>query len=285
MSERQKLRFVGVIITTATVALLGVVQAPARGGLRTQNFATDPGWDALNNTTGPQNFGFSNTSNTTGSAGEMGGLITRDTTRAYYADRIESHTLDEPLSVTGKLYLQGVNASSGFLFGFFNQSPATSGANAYPKSFLGFQSDGNNTISSDIYIIATDSLQGGVDFTTHGASGLVGNIPRLVTHDFSLTYDPSAGASGQITMSIGPAGPLTINLTPAMRTANATFDRFGLLGLQFSGTAQAPFFDNLVYTPEPGAVGVILGFAGLMTLTQRRRRRACRRARCQEEIA
>ena len=68
---------------------------PARGATNWQiyeKFNYDPGWDALNNTTSPQSFGYSSTSHTGGGdSKEAGGTIVReDNPRAYYGANIGS---------------------------------------------------------------------------------------------------------------------------------------------------------------------------------------------------
>src|SRR5687768_6387283 len=75
------------LLAAAGVLLLG---SAAWAATVTENFNVDPGWDGHNNrVTNPrsitESFGFSNTSNAGGPAGEVGGLITPAGETAYYA--------------------------------------------------------------------------------------------------------------------------------------------------------------------------------------------------------
>src|SRR5687767_14078549 len=75
---------------------------------RTQTFDTDPGWIGVNNRVVPaeyptvvQDFGYSRTNHAGTSPGEMGGVVTRAATPAYYGDKIGALTLDEKLTASG----------------------------------------------------------------------------------------------------------------------------------------------------------------------------------------
>ena len=82
-----------------SLILLFCFSLPAHAAV--EEFDTSPsGWDAVRNTAGNQDFGFSNTNDCGRGAGEAGGSIFRDTVGpAYYALPIGPITdLDQPLS-------------------------------------------------------------------------------------------------------------------------------------------------------------------------------------------
>src|SRR5438874_2201130 len=80
--------------------------------VRTQSFDRDPDWEAHDNRIVPkayptvvQDFGYSNTNHAGKSEGEMGGVVTRASEPAFYADKIAPTTLDEKLSASGSFAL------------------------------------------------------------------------------------------------------------------------------------------------------------------------------------
>src|SRR5262245_3528091 len=90
--------------------LAGLAAAEARLG----RVDKDPGWDGLNNRakapkprTVRQDFGYSQTANAGGRAGEVGGFITPAAEPAYYAKRLSRRTLNDPLAASGRLACKG----------------------------------------------------------------------------------------------------------------------------------------------------------------------------------
>src|SRR3954466_14987994 len=80
--------------------------------LKTESFDRDPNWQAHDNRIVPkeyptivQDFGYSRPNFAGKSTGEMGGLITRASTPAYYATKIAPKTLDDKLSASGTFAL------------------------------------------------------------------------------------------------------------------------------------------------------------------------------------
>src|SRR5436190_21715076 len=92
------------------VALSGRSGQDPAGPLKAESFDQDPGWEGHNNRlrVAPerapevtQDFGYRPTNFAGRAAGELGGLVTRASEPAHYADRIGPVTLDDPLSAPG----------------------------------------------------------------------------------------------------------------------------------------------------------------------------------------
>src|SRR4051812_27277752 len=123
-----------------TAAVLGVTAlmclmiAAAKGArddqsrtiLKMERFEKDPGWEGHNNRvvskakTVHQGFGYRPSNIAGEAAGEIGGIIWRSGTRAYYAAKIPTRTLNDKLSASGVFALTESAGSSGVFFGWFN---------------------------------------------------------------------------------------------------------------------------------------------------------------------
>src|SRR5262245_9522962 len=92
------------------ISLLAVSTQSQSLQLKTETFDVNPGWDGRNNRAtdpGPrqivQNFGFANSTNAGGAAGEIGGFITPAGETAFYGKVITPLSFNEALSVSGTL--------------------------------------------------------------------------------------------------------------------------------------------------------------------------------------
>ncbi|NOY58565.1 MAG: hypothetical protein GXO75_06490, partial [Calditrichaeota bacterium] len=93
-----------------------------------QDFSNDPGWEGVNNRVEcencpviTQNFGWVPTNRTGSGPGEIGGIIWRSTTPAYYAMPIGPLTFKDKFSALGKLAVIAPSQEGfGFYIGFFN---------------------------------------------------------------------------------------------------------------------------------------------------------------------
>ncbi len=93
-----------------------------------QNFDNDPGWEGINNRvvcsdcpTITQDFGWLPTDHTGAGSGEIGGIIWKSTTPAYYAMPIGPLSFKDKFSASGKLALIAPEKEGeGFYIGFFN---------------------------------------------------------------------------------------------------------------------------------------------------------------------
>src|SRR5678815_3099195 len=106
---------------------------------RVQNFDRDPGWEGLRNRFEAtrvnkksglgveQDFGYRDTNFAGKEMGEIGGVVQRSVTPAYYAATIAPKTLDDPLSASGTFAMTDVRGSAGVFFGWSNSQKPTGG--------------------------------------------------------------------------------------------------------------------------------------------------------------
>lgn len=214
-----------------------------------ENLAEDPHWLGLGNRgsfteidqVGIQNFGFSSTNFAGGKAGEIGGAFWRtENPSSYYADRVNSLSLADHLTATGKVSLRVGAPDSAMYIGWFNANPSSSP----PKSgdFLGICVEGPTRIGhyfSPVYAM------------TNGIHGRSSTGPVLVpgkSYEWSLQYDPAgAGGDGVIRVMLGEDS-VVLPLKKGAKSAGAHFDHFGLLSANPGGQMVKIFFDDLRYT-------------------------------------
>ena len=263
------------LVMTRVLSLLALIGTASTmyAETRTQNFDVNPpNWTGSNNTTGGNNFGFTNTSFAGGAAaGEAGGGMNNNaTSESYYGDTKFGLplTLNLPFSATTKFDFNNVSTSAkSFQIGYFKSGNAD-------RSFLG--------LDIQDWIGATTKVRGAL--TLSDGTALLGttSFNQPINQDYTLTfsYDPNIGF-GRFTGSWAPAvpsggvgGSWTIDLTSAQRSTGATFDGFGLyapLGFTGNGTLDL-FIDDATYTvPEPSAVGLVI-LAGIGLFWHRRSR-------------
>jgi len=200
--------------------------------LRTETFATDPGWEGRNNrATDPaprqivQNFGFSNTANAGGPAGEIGGFVTPAGEAAFYAKSIAPLTFNDPLTASGVLNVPQGGGHA--LIGFFNANTVNEWRTP-------------NTIALRIYGRGTyflAYLDYGTGLWRAGGGSFGGEAPipsGAVDYPFTLTYDPN-GAGGRATVdaTIG-AYTASMTLDAGHKADGAVFNRFGILNVMKS---------------------------------------------------
>src|SRR5688572_19103964 len=102
-------------------------------GEKTETFDKDPGWDGVRNrikvpaVRKQQNFGWSSTNHAGGEApGEIGGVVWRSITPAYYGKKLGPFTFDDELSASGTVTVLQSNTKKGWqtgstaYIGFFN---------------------------------------------------------------------------------------------------------------------------------------------------------------------
>jgi hypothetical protein len=223
-----------------------------------EDFSSDPGWDENGNHDGDQDFGWSNTNNAGGTAGEIGGDIIR-TPLAWYAQEITPiDAATTSLDASGSVILSG---SGNFLMGWFDSTSAAGGGlNWAPSNFLGFRSDDNS-----LYVFADGGGGGFASGVTSGGSG-----PTT----FNISYDHT---SGELTATSGQGGSASRNIGSASNLGN--LDRFGMLNLYIDGNDAGGtiFVDDVTFTgeavviPEPSSI-VLLAFGCLALVAGRRRK-------------
>jgi hypothetical protein len=258
-------------------------QAQRRSNIKSETFDRDPHWDDYNNRIVPdhypiviQEFGYSR-SNAAGQArGEMGGLVTRASEPAYYADKISPVTLNDKISASGKFALTKTSGGAGFFFGFFRAEQP--GASGRPISSLGLDFDCEKSGARLAVRLITGQNQSCGTFITPFISGKYRPTPIRAdgTHyRWKLDYDPQgAGGRGRITFTFHGAAPkpgeleqkdlpakvkqvirshfpdttsFVVDLPAGYKTQDTTFDHFGLMNAMKPGGRAIIYFDDLTY--------------------------------------
>src|SRR5438874_9954039 len=109
----------------AVGCLASCLAGPSPAEDRVARFDRDPAWDGVNNRAAApeprtirQDFGYSRTAHAGGKPGEIGGFLSPAAEPAYYAKAIPAATLDDALTASGTLALDGRPTHA--LIGFFN---------------------------------------------------------------------------------------------------------------------------------------------------------------------
>jgi hypothetical protein len=220
---------------------------------RTQDFASDPKWDAAGNRTsyktatvgGAHDFGFSNTSLAGGKPGEVGGTFWRSGKYGYYADRVGPLTLDDRLEARGKVVLKVGAPDSDMFLGWFNgtnkETPPTEAGH-----FLGVHVGGPTRVGHYFH----PSLATAKGTKAQAEAGPV--LEPGKTYDWSLVYDPAAeGGLGSVRVTLGTES-VTLVLRKGIKAQGATFDRFGLFTSTIGGQVVRVYLDDLTYTASRG---------------------------------
>jgi autotransporter-associated beta strand protein len=235
----------------ATKTLFGVLAAAAfalappashaQSVTVTQNFTTNPGsWTAVMQPGSQNNFGWSNTSFASGTAGEAGGTIARSQPYSTYTTAVSNLNRASTLTMSGNMYFQNTNFDGGFYLGFFD-SGAFSGT-AAPADFVGILVvEPSGSASSPMRV-----LPASIDGTpTYGS---IFGLTQLQQLTFNLTYTGSGDGSGTLTGTLGGTNIGTINTS----AGSSTFNAFGLAS---GGSNPADpnlktnfYFDNVSYT-------------------------------------
>jgi len=238
-----------VIVAIGTAALLAVV-APGHV-LALEPFDNDPNWDAWNNRPGNlagvprrQAFGYANSANAGGHAGEVGGRIERSFTPAFYGKTIPVMTLDDRLEASGRFSVTDSDGG-GVLVGWFNQ-----GSRGWrtPNS-LAFRIDGERGKYRVFFEYGTQHWKTGGGRTFEGRYQVTKTPMHLADgtpHTWKLVYDP-LGENGQGVMTFTLDNQkFHAPLLPGHRADGASFDRFGILNQQVPGGTVTLYLDDLV---------------------------------------
>lgn len=227
------------------------------------DFAKDPEWEGIGNRREYQtadvrprfDFGFSPTNHAGGkAAGELGGLVFRGDCRyrdklAAYGDRLGALTLDKPLKASGKVALRRGVSDSTVLLGFYHSEDSlavnSSQSSGFPKSFLGVVVEGPSR-EGFLFYPAYRVRGDGQGYANGPDRPHI--LPDGKSHDWSLTYDPTAAdARGRMVVTFDGKS-VSLDLGAGDRKTGARFDRFGLVTTWIDGNAQRVYFDDLTYT-------------------------------------
>jgi hypothetical protein len=223
--------------------LLALPPSSSGTGIRAEDFSSDPEWYGFGNRRVAcrhvsQDFGYSPTNHAGSKRGEIGGLVSRSTKPAYYADPIQPVGLDDELTASGSIALVE-NSDGGVFVGWFNH-----GRQGWrPVNFLGFRLD-----EANVHVAYTTG--------TWRADGVKTQNALLMGQktNWSISYDPAGnGGGGSICFSMKGVAT-TLNLLPGHREEGAVFDRFGIFNLQEPGGYQVVYLDDLRYGDEVEAL-------------------------------
>ena len=236
-------RAIGICCLASCLAAL-LSSAEDRG----ERFDRDPGWDGHNNHAASpeprvikQDFGYSRTAHAGGTTGEIGGFLCPAAEPAYYAKVIPAATLDDELTASGTLAMEGSPTHA--LVGFFNAGTLNEWRT--PNS-IALRVSGRGDVFYAWVEYATDRWRAGGDdprgFPTRrnpktGRNELIGFAAKGEVHHWSLRYDPRGnGGGGAITATIDDQTAVC-HLTDGHKADGAKFNRFGILGVMKSADA------------------------------------------------
>ena len=249
--------------------VVAVLVAAAPKGEHRQDFAADPGWEGYRNRLLPepapvtrQEFGHRPTRHAGGERpGEVGGLIRRSATPAWYAKVIPERTLDHKLAASGRFAVTQAGGSSGTLVGWFRHD---SRGWRTPNS-LAFRVDGNGGKYWVLFEYGTRTWSTGGGATFEGRYQTTKTEPFAADgtpHAWTLAYDPRGEEQdGLITFTLD-GRPYTAAVSRAHKAEGAAFDRFGLFNQQITGDGLELYVDDLTLDGEPQDFAADPGWEG-----------------------
>lgn len=233
------------------VVLSLVVAAPAAAYLSSQDFSQDPGWEGQRNRLVPspcpqatQDFGWSQSDLAGGSAtGEVGGLVWRSLTPAWYGKELPRQTLDNHLDARGRLKITTTDSTSGALIGWFNSdSSEWRMRNSLVMRLGDVGGDSDHVQAYFEYGTENWRTQG----RTYERGGSTFYLERGRSYQWRLSYDPTGGGgAGRMRLEID-GQETTLDLRPEDRADGAFFSRFGVTNLQIPGGGMRVYIDDLV---------------------------------------
>ncbi len=190
---------------------------------------------------GAHNFGFSETANAGGKAGELGGTVWRtDKNSGWYADKVGPLSLDHRLEASGKVILAVGAPDSGACIGWFGAKDSDVPADS--RDFVGVVIGGPTRVGH--YFLPLCATAGENRVTLKQGPILVPGKP----HEWTLLYDPAAN-NGNGAMRVTLDGEsITLNLKPGQKKEGARLDHFGLASIRPGGGIVKIYFDDLKYT-------------------------------------
>jgi len=194
-----------------------------------------------------QHFGYLPGDAANGTKPKLGGIIWRDESPAYYADKVGPFTLDDEFSASGKLSLNGAGTDSGVYLGWFDSASKTNKLTSEEtepqKNLLAILIEGPSRIGHyfrPAYYVAD------AEGTKEDTGPII--LPDGTAHNWSLRYSPhGANGHGAITVTFD-GRTQTLALKPEHRKTGARFDRFGLCNYQNGGQHVDVSLDDLRYT-------------------------------------
>jgi hypothetical protein len=268
------------LVMAALVTTIGAAPAPTeRTSTKTETFDSDPGWEGVRNriklppVRKQQNFGYSETNHSGAAPGEIGGVVWRSVTPAYYGKKIAPLTFDNPLSASGTIACvdartgRGWQTGSTVWVGFFNSAEQ----GWRPINFIGFRLEVHSDTKAEkldnrpVVDICYGTSKWAAGGTTVNAAGgtqdknpleldeeAVRHVPPDGSkHTWELRYDPKGGdhGTGEITLVFDGATS-TCRVPRGHREQGATFDRFGIFNTPIAGDLIEAYLDDITINGE-----------------------------------
>jgi hypothetical protein len=251
---------------------------PAKMIVKKESFDQDPDWDGVRNriklpvVRKQQNFGYQNSNNAGGKPGEIGGVVWRSLTPAYYGKTIGPLTMDDPFSASGTVAVKAAKTKFGYqtgstiFIGFFNHREQ----GWRPINFIGFRLETHTDTEAkkiesrpgvELTYGTSKWTAGGAHVNTTGeeqernVKELDQEAMRRVPpdgskHKWELRYDPKGGGGfGEFTL-VFDGVTSRCRIPQKHREQGGTFDRFGIFNNQLPGQEMEAYFDDITVNGE-----------------------------------
>ena len=272
-------------VSFAFVGLLGMLIAaaiadePQKTVQKTETFDHDPNWDAHQNRVKvppvkkQQDFGWSSTNHCGTGPGEIGGVVWRSVTPAYYGKKVGPFNWDNPLSASGTITCLKSNTGKGWqtgstvYIGFFNSAEQ----GWRPINYMGFRLEVHTDtkaekLESRPYVElcygTSKWAAGGITANARGEGQAKNPLeldqdamqrvpPDGSKHSWEFRYDPKGGDHGTGEIILVFDGNTTKTRIPRWhREHGATFDRFGIFNNQVCGNFIEVYLDDISINGE-----------------------------------
>jgi hypothetical protein len=267
--------------TLGGLALLNCVDftASAQSLMQTYvNFSTDPSWIGVNNRTGSQNYGWSNSDNTGSSVntpdhtasggGELGGSMTRSSSPPNFygvnIGTVDLHT--DAFSVSGVVRIYTRGGSSNWMMGY--SQGITSYGNGGPKNFIGFIGDDGWDLWGNIW--DRNGSRDRFDISTNmvDPQNFPGDHIATGVFPFKFVYSPTGGSQneGYLDFTINNTATQRWNLSGSQKSGLDVLTHFGIFPQSANGGGLTVYWDDLDFTmrdvPPPPPTPVEWGATG-----------------------
>jgi len=192
----------------------------------------------------------------------MGGLVFRGDDRfpqrmAYYGDRLEPLTLQDPLQASGTVGFRHGVTDSTTLIGFFHHAesmrlnPTTKGPqkSSVPENFLGVAIEGPSREGFYFYPMYGTDREG--SFGVCRGDDRPRIFPDGKSRRWALDYSPATTAGPAVIAVTLDGKSVRFPILPEHERVGARFDRFGIITTHIDGNRQEIYFDDLTYTIGP----------------------------------
>ena len=224
--------------------------------MRTESFDHDPHWDGFNNRQRPaawpeftQDFGWSDTHHAGERQGEIGGVVQRTSTPAWYALDLEHPlALDRPIRLAGSFCVTAAHGG-GVKFGLFNAASVRPGQR--PLNSMRLELGGaKRTVLAHFRVTAPDNRAAGTLVPQGGQTKKdkkgAGVTAEGAKHRFSFEFDPAAnGGRGEFRARIDDLPEGHFELSDELRRQHFSFTHLGLMNTLKSGSPMEVYFDDI----------------------------------------